>query len=924
MSDAGIPVYFNVDGFQQIDSDGNIEILDQYVPTPVESINNPHQILFIGQLINQINVRYYNNLKQTFVGNFTGNKNLRDAGSVNKEAYWAKQPFDNSTLLLDNDTSVFNPVHIQGYTGGTMRNFNYFKDDDTTVSDQFSNIFQYVRHYEHFSFEIDSTWNSPPDIATKLTDQTHLIDNARAADGSIIENSAGKGVPHNRLCIPVWTTGGASESDLVSNTNLVEGSFKLKDTYQNVKRTPPFEHAGSAPVDFSGDVDIFFRTQNTSINYPSPFTNEETTPPYNNISTVMPCDFNQGSALMGNFAYIRFAKTFVRNITTGNSELAGYPITYIPNQNAFISQMAGANDISFGWNDNISRFSIGDMHVGIFSIFDVDESQGGEDEVKIYVPAVPYKKNQTRAGGVNVQNWYSLKPEIGMGLQQIIESLNLNINFNFFNGTFDTDEQWFLTSSNRDPIGERFWNKLGYDESQIGVNGSLVGVSTNNELDTATAIATSAEPASNRPSYSQLGNFAKANDSGGQTTATLAGYEFSSVGNLNQNNHAVGMSGVQNTEGSPIVFVSAVSTADGLVLSEFGKSTGIPNTYIDSEAQYNPDREMNTYYTISTQSDMSTSLDAKNLPTKTKFSYFYVLTDLVESKFYSTKFGGAPINCIGTINKLNSDNDFYFSYSSPQRFYATRDRVITSITTSIRNTDFTAPALISNFSSVIYQIDRFNPQPEKIPAPLFLQQEEYINKLNLLINNIMDQQKIKPTDEIVEEVIEELYMGDVPTEDTEEIETDVGDILDRLKLLRGGEEEGLPEESGFSQITEKGENPDVQNIYREFLIQRERQGEGDKPITQRELRQYLKNIPNLEPFVKIEALDNWRQLQEAREGIRQQTRSGRVDPELAERYRRTVGDLRRSEFEGRDRPPPSYIVPPTFETENPTLDEDEE
>ena len=53
-SAAGIPVYFNVDGFQQVDADGNIQVRDDYVPTPVESSTNPHEILFIGKLINPI------------------------------------------------------------------------------------------------------------------------------------------------------------------------------------------------------------------------------------------------------------------------------------------------------------------------------------------------------------------------------------------------------------------------------------------------------------------------------------------------------------------------------------------------------------------------------------------------------------------------------------------------------------------------------------------------------------------------------------------------------------------------------------------------------------------------------------------------------------------------------------------------------
>ncbi len=776
-SAAGIPVYFNVDGFQQVGGGNAVLVEDSYVPTPFESDLNPHEVLFIGKLIEPINVRYYNTFKQSFVGNFAGNKNLRNPAAVNKEAYWIKEPITTQTTLFYDDNSSPFPVHIDGYSAGVMRNFNYFQADDTTRAPQFANEDIYVKHYESFSYEITSKWNSPSDIATALTDQTHAPQNARTTSGDELANSAGLGIPHNRLCIPVFTSTGATEGDLLANTNLTGGSFKIIDPrYDNVKVTPAFEGDANPQTVTADNVDIFFRTANTSINYPSAITNTPRNLNYNSANPVnptnsLPPDFNQGNSLMGSTNYIRTAKSVdaAGNVIT-------YPIQYIEGQDTFISQFAGANDISFGWDDNLSRFTIGDLHVGIFSLSQIgDTATGGQDEVKVYAPALSYKKNQTRSGGIFIPNWYSLKPTQNMGLQTIVEALNLTYNYNFFNGTFDEENQWFLTSDNSDIIGKRFWNKLGFDDTQITQQtGSFINKSTNNEIDSAIAIVPSEEPAANRPAFSDTGNFASDNNNGSDPSAAAqqAGFEFSSFGNLNFNNHSVGMGGVPNTEGSPLQYFPNVQvTLDRKAITTLTDDE--KGKFIDSEAQYNPDRERNTYYTVSTRDDMSTTLDALNLPVKTEFSYFYILSDLVESKFYSSKNGGMPINCIGTINKLNSDNDFYFSYASPQRIYVTQDRLITSITTSVKNIDFSDPAIIGDFSSVVYQIDRFNPIPEKIPLPVSIQQQNYFDNLALITEQVLKEQKLPANANAVEAVLEDLYVGELPTDNADDIVSDI-------------------------------------------------------------------------------------------------------------------------------------------------------
>jgi hypothetical protein len=300
---------------------------------------------------------------------------------------------------------------------------------------------------------------------------------------------------------------------------------------------------------------------------------------------------------------------------------------------------------------------------------------------------------------------------------------------------------------------------------------------------------------------------------------------------------------------------------------------------------------------------MSTTLDALNLPVKTEFSYFYILSDLVESKFYSSKNGGMPINCIGTINKLNSDNDFYFSYASPQRIYVTQDRIITSITTSVKNIDFSDPAIIGDFSSVVYQIDRFNPVPEKIPLPVAIQQQNYFDNLALITEQVLKEQKLPANANALEQVLEDLYVGGAPTENREEI---VEDIL----------EYGL-------EIKEEKQESAVQNITIDFLQERRRE---KGKVTKREFKEYLEKRRDVPEDIRDEALANWRNVEESRQGMAAAERGGFAafaDPELSARMRR--GDTpRRGRRPDAERPVPPYILPPAFDEPNPTVEEDED
>jgi hypothetical protein len=618
--------------------------------------------------------------------------------------------------------------------------------------------------------------------------------------------------------------------------------------------------------------------------------------------------------------------------------------------------MAGANNISFGWDDSISRFTIGDLHVGIVSPAD-GQNEGGQDEIKIYIPAVPYKQNQTKSGGIYISKWASgsITP-VSMGIQTITEDRKLATNFDFGHVTDSTP--WFLGTSNDSDVGARFWNKLGFSNDQIGVNGTLENATTENEIDTTAGIVLAGEPSVDLPAYQQLGNYSKKADG----TLAQATYVYSSVGNLNFSNHAAGMGGIPNTQGSPIQFElnyvdSGFSRTGISTLTQAG-------SFVQSECTYNPDREINTYYTVTTSDDMTSLIEAANLPTKTEFSYFYVLSDLVDTNFYSSKNGGMPINCIGIINKLNSDNDFYFSYSSPQRFYVTKDRVVTSITTTIRNPDFSAPALISAFSSIIYQIDRINPIPEQMPDPTFVQQQAYYARLDQLVALLLEQNKLPDSDADIENVLESLYIGDSNTKDIQNIAQDVVQAGLQIDLRKKQEESDLDDLGRMSQdlailqreiekinnlpnptleqkqmlpqLQQQAANlldeikqleevpsspvnprmdPTIKDIFVNFIIDQINQNKIKQRPNRDVLKAYMNKL-NIPAGVQDEAIQNFAMYQEMRRGVLQSIRTtGEVNPELIKRIKPTKESASKA-----GRPPadelPVYIQPP--------IDEDEE
>ena len=175
----------------------------------------------------------------------------------------------------------------------------------------------------------------------------------------------------------------------------------------------------------------------------------------------------------------------------------------------------------------------------------------------------------------------------------------------------------------------------------------------------------------------------------------------------------------------------------------------------------------------------------------------------------------------------------------------------------------------------------------------------------LLAQQVLKSQKLPDDANALEEVLEDLYVGGEPTENREEI---VNDIL----------------EYGLEVKQEKGESA-IQSITNDFF---KRRRNNKIKITKREFSEYLETRKDIPDYVKDEALQNWKNVEESRQGIIAVERGGYEgafgDPELSARLRR--GDApRRGRRAEADRPVPPYVLPPAFDEPNPTVeDEDEE
>ncbi len=683
-------------------------------------------------------------------------------------------------------------------------------------------------HYDFFKFSIKENYSSPSDIATNLTKQTHALGNARINHSSVagdestmgteIIDSKGIGIPQNKFIIPVYSSFDAVNTEpaaaLVTqrfmNGKQRTGSYVCKKNMYNLPTGR--DGAGILP---NGEYKIYFRTKFTSIN--KPFLTDANKD--NPLPVAGNQDFNQ-SLVTGGLDNGPFtAQTFGE---TGN--VIGYPIEYLENQGTYISQYAGANNVTIGWDDTQSRFTIGYLGQPSVSDFNVGSGSGGDEAITVYYPSPSGQNNynflrsRTRDSGVNIVNWYSniqgktnLSPATIRSTYNIPRKYSLDPYHDESAAALSNTKEWFLDYSyNKDPIGARFWNKLGFTPQQT--ESDLVGHdignpdgnyypkgSTELELDSADGILTSDDPAENTPFYSTSGAFGPP-PSTGTPVDIEAHWEYASRGGLEMGNHNVGM-GVPSTAGRPTEFRRNV-VADG--------TSNTPFNVLDSS--YNPDRQEFNGYTLKTEPSF---LTAKKLPIKTEYGYYYMLSDLVASDFFISKDYGSQENIIGVLSKLNVGGDYIFQYQAPQTFYAKRDSIVTSIKTTILTPKLQIPPALDEFSSVIYQITRYEPQPEPTArVPVWYQQEQKFSQIMNFINSLAHQ--VNPPKQTqaqrIQEIIGEVANAVTTAGDQQAVITD--------RILSNYQQLGLSrfknDRAGMRQYLL--ENPEAQNFLNDLSV----------------------------------------------------------------------------------------------------------
>ena len=361
-----------------------------------------------------------------------------------------------------------------------------------------------------------------------------------------------------------------------------------------------------------------------------------------------------------------------------NDDAVGYPINFIDltDDNCYISQYIGAADVTFGWDDAASRFTIGYLGEPSVETFDINTATGGAKSITIYNPSPSGKDNyqflysQTRVGGVNVANWYSSNPAFGQTPAQTRSLYNVPARYTLDAVTdramTDTPDEWFLTDV--DVVGKRFWTKLGFDENlQLSpaapdatrVSGfrrdpaSLQYLplgTTQLELDSADALVTSDEPPVSTPYYT-ISSTANNPSGSSATTPQLARWEYASRGALTMRNGNYGYS-FGSTAGLPL----------GYKQNKEPTAIGGTDVYDMASCSYNGDRTEFTGYTVEADTSLVTAL---NLPTKQEDAYLYCLSDIVDGDFYTSNGDGGKHPIVGVLSKLNSAGDFIFSYTSP-------------------------------------------------------------------------------------------------------------------------------------------------------------------------------------------------------------------------------------------------------------------
>ena len=102
-------------------------------------------------------------------------------------------------------------------------------------------------------------------------------------------------------------------------------------------------------------------------------------------------------------------------------------------------------------------------------------------------------------------------------------------------------------------------------------------------------------------------------------------------------------------------------------------------------------------------STSTASIFATNLPQKLVYPFWLIYSDIIGGITFHSSNNGAESNIIAICNRSYVSGDFAYSFATDYVFTATKDFVITGITTQILNPDLT-PADIDDRTTIIYKV----------------------------------------------------------------------------------------------------------------------------------------------------------------------------------------------------------------------------
>ena len=442
-----------------------------------------------------------------------------------------------------------------------------------------------------------------------------------------------------------------------------------------------------------------------------------------------------------------------------------YPFRYVQNtadgkfERALVSQFAGSTNITLAFDTDVSSFTFQFFYQPFTSPF--RDGSGGDIATRIfYGNRKVGLYNHDSLGGIVAMNW--ARPNYPRGTFGINDIENNPETLIYPNG--------IDPFSSVATVGNRFLNKLGFNNSDLDIVNNRVNQVNPQNTGFTTQIYTKdvaqvpqkySDTVSTTVRYKSINidfkgtNFSLIDSSDAILSAIDAPENSAS---LNKNN-TVKLSGRDRKHfrhqlnGDYIFYPYSLSTSTdsfqsssgsvrfdnctdaygsigGMRLSNVARGMGTPNTQgstsicDQSSIPVTLNVDCNLYLSYSAATPNSNAISATNLPKKINHGHLIVLSSLIEEPNFIMAKAGA-INGISLISKAFLTGDFILS-NGMLSWYAKKDRVISSITTRIVNTNFDAPTVLGDNTTVIYSITNNQPKPMDRPTSIYeIQTNDY-------------------------------------------------------------------------------------------------------------------------------------------------------------------------------------------------------